>query len=139
MASSALVDNAVWAREETYWESLNSADMETYASLWHDAAIGWPNNVPAPMNKEAILKLIGAVVAGLEVGSGKITLTRQAIQVIGDVAIVHSEASGHARTKTGHDFSFKERIVHTWLRYQEEWKLLGGMAAPVPASRPEPL
>jgi ketosteroid isomerase-like protein len=69
----------------------------------------------------------------LEPGSGRVELKRHLVQVFDNVALVHLQAEGHGRTKSGHDFAFNERFTHVWLRTSERWQLIGGMAAPVVA------
>ena len=130
MEPNQTVEEEVWAGEVAYWDSVRNFDLDRYASLWHDAVVGWPNNQPAPLNKSAILKLMSAVLAVLQPGSVEVHLKRLSVLVVGEVGIAYLEVSSRAVTKAGTDFRFQERFTHTWLRTPGGWKIIGGMAAP---------
>src|SRR5438552_18403527 len=78
----------IWALEKSYWEDVKANDLEKYRALWHEKFVGWPFVSESPRHKDQITDWITANTSkGLNLQS--YNLEELAIQVIGDVAVVH--------------------------------------------------
>ena len=120
----------IWTLEKSYWEDVKANDLEKYRALWHDQFAGWPSFSDAPMHKDHIADWMTANTSkGLTLES--YNLEELAIQVLGDVAVVHYRVR---MTWSGDKQSGKAeavRITHTWIRHDGVWQIFGGMSAPV--------
>ena len=130
-AQTAGKDEAqIWALEKSYWEDVKANDLGKYRALWHDKFVGWPSFSDEPKHKDHIADWITANTSkGLSLES--YDLEELAIQIIGDVAVVHYRV----RMNWSGDKAKAEatRITHTWIRHDGKWQIFGGMSAPVNA------
>ena len=120
---------AVWQMEETYWRLVSSGDVEAYVSLWHDDFVGWPCFSWKPTGKANI----GSWVEEIRDNNWTLTyeLRPQAVQLFGDIAVVHYAAEyvfdyGDGTRKGEGDW---RKFTHTWMKVGEEWQIIGGMCA----------
>ncbi len=120
---------AVWQMEETYWRLVSSGDVEAYVSLWHDDFVGWPCFSWEPTGKANI----GSWVEEIRDNNWTLTyeLRPQAVQLFGDIAVVHYAAEyvfdyGDGTRKGEGDW---RKFTHTWMKVGEEWQIIGGMCA----------
>jgi ketosteroid isomerase-like protein len=123
----------IWALEKSYWEDVKANDLEKYRALWHEKFVGWPSFSEAPRHKDHIADWITDNTSkGLTLAS--YDLEELAIQIIGDVAVVHYRVhmnwSGDTAAGTKPEAT---RITHTWIRHNGTWQIFGGMSAPVNA------
>ena len=120
---------AVWQMEETYWRLVSSGDVEAYVFLWHDDFVGWPCFSWEPTGKANI----GSWVEEIRDNNWTLTyeLRPQAVQLFGDIAVVHYAAEyvfdyGDGTRKGEGDW---RKFTHTWMKVGEEWQIIGGMCA----------
>ena len=130
MSSIQTPEDEVWGREVQYWEYVKTGDLTAYAALWHDSVIGWPSNQPRPVNKDGVLTGMKSALAVLQPGTASAELTRLSVHVVDNVGIAYLEVNVSAVTKANTPFQFKERFIHTWLRDEQGWRIIGGMSAP---------
>lgn len=123
----------IWALEKSYWDDVKANDLEKYKALWHDKFVGWPSFSDAPKHKDHIADWITAnSEKGLSLQS--YDLEELAIQIIGDVAVVHYRVHMNWSAKNSEGSPPETtRITHTWIRHNGTWQIFGGMSAPVNA------
>ena len=122
----------VWRLEEIRAEYVNARDVENFRAMYHEDFIGWPSRVKAPVGQSELgYKIIEAIKEEREIPP--VRLRREAIQIFGDVAIVHYSSSRSAISESdgGTDSGKWMKITHTWMRVGDTWKIIGGMAAPL--------
>jgi ketosteroid isomerase-like protein len=131
MTTKSSLEDEVWGQEVAYWEYVKAADLDSYLSLWHEEAVGWPNNQLTPMNRSNIYQLVDGALAALDLATYKVELKRMSVHVVGSIGITFYETYTQATMKTGAEISTRERMTHTWLRTRNGWKIIGGMSAPL--------
>src|SRR5438105_2616346 len=121
----------VWEREEAYWRYAKAGDTERYRALWADGFRGWPSDRPHPVAKTAVTDWIE------KMREQKIqftyTLTREGAADFGDVVVVYYQAETLSEFPDGHVEGRGEvsRMTHTWRRFGDSWRIIGGMSADV--------
>lgn len=123
----------VWSLEKSYWEYVKTNDLEKYRALWHEKFVGWPSTSISPVHKDHITDWMAANTSkGVSLESSD--LEQLAIQVTGDIAVVHYRIKGDWTGGRPEDARSEVlRITHTWLRHDGKWEIIGGMSCPVNA------
>jgi ketosteroid isomerase-like protein len=119
----------VWQMEESYWRLVAAGDVEAYVALWHDDFVGWPCFSWTPTGKANI----GSWVEEIRDNDWTLTyeLRPEAVQLFGDVAVVHYAAEyvygyGDGTSKGKGDW---RKFTHTWMKVGKDWQIIGGMCA----------
>ena len=123
---------AVWRLEQSYWQYCKAVDLEKYRSLWHPKVLGWPSAFSAPAGKDHIADWLTAKI-NQGFAMKEATLERLALQVTGNVAVVHYRVKYGWVDPAGKETPAASRITHTWIRVGDGWQIIGGMSAPVDA------
>ena len=131
MALKPKPEDEVWSQEVAYWRYAETADLDNFISLWHEDGIGWPNNQPAPVNKEGARKHVAEAFDSLQLDSLSIDIKPLSVRIYGDIGITYFETHTSVTTKDGIKVSESDRATHTWLRTDKGWKIIGGMEAPL--------
>lgn len=120
---------AVWQMEESYWQLVAAGEVEAYVALWHDDFVGWPCFSWTPTGKANI----GSWVEEIRDNHWTLTyeLRPEAVQLFGDVAVVHYAAEivygyGDGTSKGKGDW---RKFTHTWMKVGKDWQIIGGMCA----------
>lgn len=120
---------AVWQLEEAYWRYVSSGNVEAYVALWHDDFVGWPCFSWTPTRKVNI----GSWVEEIRDNNWTLTyeLRPEAVQLFGDVAVVHYAAEYVYGYPDGTSKGKGEwrKFTHTWMKVGESWQIIGGMCA----------
>ncbi len=127
--SPSAAQDAVWAREVTYWKSVQAADLVAYRALWRDDFLGWPAWSTDPARKAHIADWI---VAHSSKGERlkSYSLERLTEQVSGDMATTTYRAQAIWINQAGKEQSEVQRILHTWRRDSDgTWRIFSGMSA----------
>jgi ketosteroid isomerase-like protein len=122
----------VWRLEELRIAYISARDVQNFRAMYHQNFVGWPSRVPAPVGHSDIGgRILEAIEEERELPL--IKLRREAIQIFGDVAIVHYAVSRTLNSESGEAGGGGEwmKVTHTWMRVGETWKIIGGMAAPL--------
>jgi ketosteroid isomerase-like protein len=131
--SPAAEERAVWSLEATYWQYVQSNDLERYRTLWHTDFLGWPLTNSEPVHKEPITDWIAAHTSVGETLKSY-DLERLAAQVTGNYVTVAYRIQANWASKDGVDKPTTTRIVHSWLHQADgKWQIISGMAAPANA------
>ncbi len=127
---SSRKEEQVWKLEEAYWQYVKALDVEGYRTLWHKDFIGWPSSSSMPVRKDHITDWLSSY---KEKGSTLrcYTLQRAGSQLLDNIVITHYLLTSHWVDKTGKGEPATIKVTHTWLKLGDDWKIIGGMAAPV--------
>lgn len=127
-------DQTLWNLERAYWHYVQDNDLAAYSNLWHKDFLGWPSVSAAPVRKDHIADWITSQTAkGLVFKAGKFAPAE--IHVTGDVAVVCYWITFEWLDKDGAGAAHTLRIMHTWLRTGDDWRIIGGMSMPEPETR----
>jgi hypothetical protein len=119
----------VWSLENDYWRYVQSGDMKSYRTLWHDNFVGWPNSSPQPARKDHITDWYDNIVKrGLKMKSWE--LEQVEFQLTEPVAVTHYRLHYIWVDASGRGTSETFRVHHTWLRTGNGWQIIAGMSAP---------
>jgi ketosteroid isomerase-like protein len=126
-------EQTVWNLEHVYWRHVQDNDLTAYLSLWHKDFLGWPASDAAPVRKDHITDWITRQTSkGLAFKTGE--LKPGGIQVTGDIAVVCYWITFRLVDKDGKGAAQTLRITHTWLKNGNDWRIIGGMSMPEPAT-----
>lgn len=119
----------VWGMEEQYWTSLKDGDLEGYMTLWHPDFIGWPRAFDEPVNRDSVRTFIKSIMDNSKPGSLSYELKPYAVNVFGNIAIAFYTHSSVYENIEGNKIDLTERITHTWMKHEGNWKIIGGISA----------
>ncbi len=88
----------------------------------HDNAVAWPDGKKMPLDKTQTGLMVHRMIASNTMKSHE--LTPEEIMVLDDVAVVFY--SFEMETKRG---SRSSRVIHTWKKLGDGWKMIGGMSS----------
>jgi ketosteroid isomerase-like protein len=127
--SSSAAGDGVWAREITYWKTVQAADLVAYRALWRDDFLGWPAWSTDPARKAQVADWI---VVHSKKGERlkSYSLERLTDQVSGDMATTTYRVRATWIDRAGKEQSEVQRILHTWHRDSDgTWRIFSGMSA----------
>jgi len=127
---SGSAQDAVWAREVTYWKAVQATDLVAYRALWRDDFLGWPFWSTDPARKAHITDWITTHSSKGE-RLKSYTLERLTVQVSGDMATTTYRVHATWANQVGKGHSEVSRILHTWRHdHDGTWRIFSGMSAP---------
>ena len=113
----------VWRLEESRAKYMTARDVKNVLAMYHQDFVGWSRQGTSPSRKSDIGSwLQKAIEEGREVPHAR--LRREAVEIFGDVAIVHFASSRSSNGKW-------IKVTHTLMRVGDTWKIIGGMSAPL--------
>ncbi|NJN42050.1 MAG: nuclear transport factor 2 family protein [Flammeovirgaceae bacterium] len=123
------LENEAWQMEENYWDYVQKIDTIAYKNLWHNEFIGYPSFGDGVSNKSKIAIWIPELHKDPNL-KFSYKLYRKAANAIDDVVIVFYDAD-EIWTDKENNIVRKEtfKFTHTWKKYNDDWVILGGMAA----------
>ncbi|HAH36998.1 MAG TPA: nuclear transport factor 2 family protein [Algoriphagus sp.] len=123
------MENQAWQMEERYWDYVQKIDTATYKKLWHDDFVGYPSFGDGVSTKSKIAIWIPELHKDSSL-TFSYKLYKRASNAIDDVVIVFYDAD-EIWTNRENEIVRKEtyKFTHTWKKYQDNWVILGGMAA----------
>jgi Domain of unknown function (DUF4440) len=123
------IENQAWQMEERYWDYVQRIDTTTYKLLWHDDFVGYPSFGDGVSNKSKIAVWIAELHQDSTL-KFSYKLYKKAVNAIDDVVIVFYDAD-EIWTDKEDKIVRKEtyKFTHTWKKYNDNWVILGGMAA----------
>jgi len=119
----------VWNMEKAYWEYVKNRDLDGYMTLWHPNFMGWPSIWKRPSNRESLSRLVSVWFASINPGSISVELIRYSVKIYGNVAIVYYLCNRSSENLQGVKESTSSRYIHTWMKQDGKWKIIGGMSA----------
>jgi hypothetical protein len=123
------MNERVWSLEHDYWHYVQTGDMKSYRSLWHQNFVGWPNSSPQPARKDHITDWYNNIVKrGLKMKSWHLEPIE--FQLTEPVAVTHYRLRYIWVDKSGKEESETFRVHHTWLHTRDTWQIIAGMSAP---------
>lgn len=127
--SKAELENQAWQMEERYWQYVGNMDTVAYKKLWHDDFVGYPSFGDGVSDKSKIAVWIPELHRDTSL-TFRYMLHKKALNAIDDVVIVFYDAD-EIWTNKENEVVRKEtyKFTHTWKKYDDNWVILGGMAA----------
>ena len=132
MAVDTVAENEVWALEERYWNDVQTSNVDDFMTLWHDDFQGWPATSALPIPKDSVANMLKDPAAR----NSRLTsyaLHRKVVRVFGNTAIAmyavtFTWVDRHGVVeRTGQWY----KLIHTWLRTNHRWKIIGSLSAPL--------
>ena len=118
----------VWSGEEAYWQYVNARDVDSFLTLWHEHFRGWPCGAPTTATSDNMRADISDWFTRLEREGAKTIIENAGIVLDEDFAITYVAA-----TTTAAGATTRMKLVHTWRRTDDGWKIIGGMCGPLDA------
>ena len=118
-------ERAVWEEEETYWRLLKAENRQQYLDLWDDRFVGWPRFETEPIRKDRITRFM------TERRVLDYKLEPLSVREYGkDVVIALYRATVHGVDTAGTNENTRtSRLIHTWMKTEKGWQIIGGMSA----------
>ena len=117
----------VWVGEELYWQYVNNGNTEAFLELWHDDFIGWPCGAETTESYSDLEDAVTAWFKDVASKKQKTTIKPEGVIVKDDFAITYLSAMSSWHEKDGTMQKNKIKLVHTWLKTHDGWKIIGGM------------
>lgn len=115
----------LWQMELDYWELFHSGNPACLKMI-SDAFLGWPHNADHPQEKSGLTK----IVMNYASNPLKPTLKPVGMTIVGDAAIVHLIRTLPDTESMAGAPAASIRVIHSWVRQNGQWLLLGGMGYP---------
>lgn len=122
---------AVWKREELYWQLVKAGNVEGYRQLWDDNFRGWP----CKNQHTAVKSEIGNWVRDIRDQKAKFTysLTRDGAAALSDIVVIYYSTPMIYEYPDGRmegkDHLYK--FTHTWRKAGDTWLIIGGMCGEI--------
>jgi hypothetical protein len=126
-------EQTLWDLEHAYWRYVQDNNLAAYLDLWHKGFLGWPSVSAAPVRKELITDWITSQTSK-SLALKAVEFKPAAIQLTGDVAVTCYWITYKWLDKNGNGAAHTLRITHTWLKDGRDWRIIGGMSMPEPAT-----
>mgnify|MGYP001555739680 CR=1 FL=1 len=110
-------EETIWLLEKAYISNYQNADIEAIIPFWHDRFLGWPDSLPGPADKKAVIGYTRR--RNTRPGAWDFKIEPEAIRITGNIAVNHY---------TLHISGTTIRVTHTWIKEGDHWKILGGMS-----------
>ena len=121
-----VMEEKIWKLEEAYFTNLYSANYAGVLALVHSQFLGWPDNLPGPINKEESAQFMKRLIP--EPKACTVRIERAGLQKLRHTAITQYTLHINCPQATGTASTSSSRITHTWVLENGQWKLLGGMS-----------
>lgn len=131
MPDTAAMDDEkkeLWKRELRYWSLLCCGDRACL-EMMAESFLGWPHNANVPQDKAGMVKALK------NYGANPLTpiLKPLGLSIVDNTAVVHLIRTLSTPPSGPKPPSARIQVLHTWLRQNGEWLLLGGMGYPANA------
>ncbi len=124
----------VWAGEEAYWAYVGKHDVEGFMTLWHERFIGWPCDASTTENYAELRAVVEDWFADVAAEGNTTKIDAEGVIVDNDFAITYVAATTTGQDEAGAENDVSMKIVHTWRRTDDGWKIIGGMCGPLERS-----
>jgi ketosteroid isomerase-like protein len=121
----------VWAGEEAYWSYVANRDVDGFMTLWDERFIGWPCDASVSENYEDLRSVVPDWFGDIAADGNETTIEPEAVIVDEQFAITYVAATTITANETGAAKAESIKIVHTWRRTDDGWKIIGGMCGPL--------
>ena len=121
----------IWAREETYWELVQAADVEGFLDLLDERAIGWPGGAETPVTVADYRPYVNDWFENVSEAEFSYSLTPRAIIIAGNMGVNHYHVHSRYRYDDEEE-TVESRIIHVWQKEGGVWKIFSGMGCNLP-------
>jgi len=124
--ASAAAREELWNLEERYMLNYTNKNIEVLTEFWEEKFIGWPEWAEKPVDvndaKTALSKPSENKIISFKI-------RRQNMVLKGNIAVVYYFIDVNLENRAQEKSTATYRIIHTWLKKNGKWQLLGGMSA----------
>ena len=120
------VEEEIWSLEEDYISYFGEANHDAILSLYHSQFLGWPDSRNHPLGKISAAKFLEKNFP--EPTQSVFKINREGIRIVNGVVITHYLLNVSWIDDAGVEQKSESRIIHTWLKEDSKWKILGGMS-----------
>lgn len=127
----------IWSLEECYWKDVQALDLNDFLKLWNDDFKGWPATSNSPIPKDSAANVIrDPLASGSKMTQYK--LHPKVVQIFGRTAIAIYAVTFTWVAKDGKVERTGQwyKLIHTWQKDGNEWKIIGSLSAPLPTPDP---
>ena len=117
----------VWAGEEAYWTYVANHDVDGFMTLWDERFIGWACDAPEVENYAELRSIVPEWFADVAADGNETTIKPEAVIVDEQFAITFVAATTSSLNEADETDVESMKIVHTWRRTDDGWKIIGGM------------
>ena len=125
-SASSAVQQELWNLEENYMLNYKNKNIEVLSEFWHQQFTGWPEWAEEPVNvkdaKTALRKPSENEIISFKIRPLNIVLK-------GNTAVVYYLIDLNLENRKQEKSTVTYRIIHSWLKKNGKWQILGGMSA----------
>ncbi len=118
----------LWPMELAIYSARGKGSLDPYINATADDYAAWPPGFPAPTNAD---DLRSAKDAMSRLTEEELEMEFVSLVLDGDTAVIYYKTH-RTRRPDGTEVDERFNVTHTWVKRGEDWKILGGMARPVP-------
>ncbi len=123
-------EQELWDLEQTYMQYLATGNVDSMMTYYHEKFVGWPSHSAEPVNREAAEGSLRGLLKDLKILAHKFQPC--AMVMYEKTAIVHYMVELKLAGPGDEEITTGFRIIHTWIKEDGKWKILGGMSAEAP-------
>jgi len=127
--SMSLEEREVWAGEEAYWAYIAKRDVEGFMTPWDERFVGWPCGAPGTESYDKLRSVVTEWFADIAADGNDTTIEPKAVIVEEQFAVNYLAATTRRSNESGAAGIESIKIVHTWRRTDDGWRIIGGMCA----------
>jgi len=121
------VEEEIWSLEEDYISFFKKAKHKEILSLMHTKGLVWPASKLQPIGKEDVVKFLEEKYPSPSMLI--FNIKQKGIRVMGNVIITHYLLTISRFNEDGEEQISENRITHTWIKENTQWKIFGGMSS----------
>jgi hypothetical protein len=120
------IELELWNLEQIYMLNYKDKNLDILTNFWHKDFVGWPQWAAEPVDvntaKRALRKPSETKIIAFKIRQQKIILR-------GEIAIIYYFIDVDRESQEKEQSTVTYRIIHTWIRENGKWQILGGMSA----------
>ena len=118
-------EQQLWKLEQNYMQYYKDKNIDSLKTFYHKKFTGWPQYADMPVDVSAAMKAL-RMTADIRILSFKIR--PQNIVLHDNTAIVYYYIDVDYEAKDNTITTVPTRLIHTWLKENGRWQILGGMS-----------
>ena len=120
------IELELWNLEQIYMLNYKDKNLDILTNFWHKDFVGWPQSSAEPVDIGTASK---ALTKPSEERIIAFKIRKQKILLHGEIAIVYYYIDVERESQEKELSRSTYRIIHTWIKENDKWQILGGMSA----------
>jgi len=116
----------IWKLEQIYMKNYKEKNLDILSQFWHQEFIGWPEWSGKPVNvaeaKAALKKPSETKIISFKIQPQKIVMHD-------NITITYYSIDLKVENEKKELKTVSVRIIHTWLKKNGKWRIIGGMSS----------